>query len=517
MIRALPVVGASSSATGERGSSWRQGMPFFNSVLARRTFGYLLAGTLALLAIVAASIWLAARTINHADEIARARSVRTLASTVLGALLDAETGQRGFLLTHADRYLEPYEQARQRLPTDLSSLRALAANEPRGTAILDRLGAVSNQKLAELAETIRLEQGGEHAAALALVNDDLGRRLMDEARGLLAEFIDQAETRVNDRLKQLDDAVTLLMWTTIAGSILILVFTGAAAYTVMSYTRELIAAQQEVVALNATLEDRVRERTAALSQANEEIQRFAYIVSHDLRSPLVNIMGFTSELETGIANLQKYLASEQPDAAQVKEARVAADDDIPEAVRFIRASTAKMDGLINAILKLSREGRRTLQPEPVDLARLSAQAAASLKHQIDEAGAAIELPATAPLLITDRLALEQVIGNLLDNAVKYLAPNRPGRIVVAAEQVAGRVRVTVSDNGRGIAPQDHERIFELFRRAGRQDQPGEGIGLAHVRALVRRLGGDITVSSELGRGSAFQIDLPARLRPSDNL
>ena len=133
-------------------------MPLFSSVLARRTFGYLLAGMLALLAIVAASIWLAARTVNQADEIARARSVRTLASTVLGALLDAETGQRGFLLTHADRYLEPYEQARRRLPSDLSSLRALAANEPRDTAILDRLVAVSNEKLAELAETIRLEQ-----------------------------------------------------------------------------------------------------------------------------------------------------------------------------------------------------------------------------------------------------------------------------------------------------------------------------------------------------------------------
>ena len=332
-------------------------MPLFSSVLARRTFGYLLAGMLALLAIVAASIWLAARTVNHADEIARARSVRTLASTVLGALLDAETGQRGFLLTQAERYLEPYEQARQQLTNDLSRLRALAADDPRGAAILDRLVAVSNEKLAELSETIRLERAGQHAAALALVNDDLGKRLMDEARGLLAEFIGQAEARVNDRLKQLDDAVTLLMWTTIAGSILILVFTGGASYTVMSYTRGLIAAQREVVALNATLEDRVRERTAALSQANDEIQRFAYIVSHDLRSPLVNIMGFTSELETGVASLQKYLASEQPDAALAEEARVAAGDDIPEAVRFIRASTGKMDGLINAILKLSREGR----------------------------------------------------------------------------------------------------------------------------------------------------------------
>jgi len=306
------------------------------------------------------------------------------------------------------------------------------------------------------------------------------------------------------------------MWTTLAGSILIILFAGGASYTVISYTRGLIAAQREIVALNAGLEDRVKERTAALSRANDEIQRFAYIVSHDLRSPLVNIMGFTSELEAAVATLQKYVASERADTTLAGDARVAADDDIPEAVRFIRASTGKMDGLINAILKLSREGRRTLQPEPVDLARVLAQSAASLKHQLDEAGATIELPATAPTLVTDRLALEQVIGNLLDNAVKYLAPGRPGRIVVGVEHAAGRVRVTVGDNGRGIAPQDHERIFELFRRAGTQDRPGEGIGLAHVRALVRRLGGDITVSSELGRGSTFRIDLPARLRPTDN-
>jgi signal transduction histidine kinase len=491
-------------------------MPLFSSVLARRTFGYLLAGTLVLLAIVLASTWLAARTSEHANEVVRARDVRTLASTVLAAFLDAETGQRGFLLTQADRYLQPYEKARQELPDDLRRLRELSAGDPKSVALVDRLVAVSNEKLAELAETIRRERAGQHVEALALVNSDLGRNQMDEARRLLGEFTGQAEARVSARLKQLNDAVDLLMWTTLAGSILIILFAGGASYTVMGYTRGLIAAQREIVALNAGLEDRVKERTAALSRANDEIQRFAYIVSHDLRSPLVNIMGFTSELETAIATLQKYLAGEPADSALAREARVAADDDIPEAVRFIRASTGKMDGLINAILKLSREGRRTLQPEPVDLARLLAQAAASLKHQFDEAGATIELPATAPILVTDRLALEQVIGNVLENAVKYLVRDRAGHIVVGVEQAAGRVRITVGDNCRGIAPQDHERIFELFRRAGTQDRPGEGIGLAHVRALMRRLGGDITVSSELGRGSAFQIDLPAQLKPADN-
>jgi signal transduction histidine kinase len=195
---------------------------------------------------------------------------------------------------------------------------------------------------------------------------------------------------------------------------------------------------------------------------------------------------------------------------------VATEEDIPEALRFIRASTGKMDGLINAILKLSREGRRELRPEPVDLVALFRNAAASVRHQTDEVGAEIAVPASAPALISDRLAMEQIVGNVVDNAVKYLSRDRPGRIAITAGETTRRVHIDIADNGRGIAEQDHERIFELFRRAGAQDRPGEGIGLAHVRALVRRLGGDITVQSELGRGTTFRIDLPRRLRLNDN-
>ncbi len=224
-------------------------MPLFSSVLARRTFGYLLAGTLVLLAIVSASTWLAARTREQADEIVRAREVRTLASTVLSALLDAETGQRGFLLTQADRYLQPYDRARQELPDDLRRLRVAFGGRSQIRRARRSAGCRFERKTCR---TGRDDPPGtrrpEHAAALALVNDDLGRRLMDEARRLLGEFIGQAEARVNGRLKQLDDAVELLMWTTLAGSILIILFAGGASYTVMGYTRGLIAAQREVVA-----------------------------------------------------------------------------------------------------------------------------------------------------------------------------------------------------------------------------------------------------------------------------
>jgi signal transduction histidine kinase len=104
-----------------------------------------------------------------------------------------------------------------------------------------------------------------------------------------------------------------------------------------------------------------------------------------------------------------------------------------------------------------------------------------------------------------------VLSNLIENAVKYLKPGRPGQITVRGHQVGGRVIYEVQDNGRGIDPKDHERIFELFRRSGVQDQPGEGIGLAHVRALAYRLGGLITCESALDQGATFRLSLPAKI------
>jgi signal transduction histidine kinase len=292
-------------------------------------------------------------------------------------------------------------------------------------------------------------------------------------------------------------------------------FSGAAFFIVARNTAGLVDARREVMALNETLEERVTDRTTALTRANDEIQRFAYIVSHDLRAPLVNIMGFTSELEVGTATLKSYFEAEAPTEDQTLEAKRAAEEDIPEAVHFIRASTTKMDGLIGAILKLSREGRRELQRERVDLQTLLVQASTSLQHQLDTAGAAIEIPDALPSVVGDRLALEQVFGNILENAVKYLSKDRTGRIEVSGEEGGGRVKIKISDNGRGIDEKDQERIFELFRRAGAQDRPGEGVGLAHVRALVRRMGGDVTVSSRLGEGSTFEVDLPKKSKFKD--
>ncbi|HSP25407.1 MAG TPA: CHASE domain-containing protein, partial [Saliniramus sp.] len=274
-------------------------------------------------------------------------------------------------------------------------------------------------------------------------------------------------------------------------------------------TAQLERARAKLAGLIANLERAVDARTADLTAANEEIQRFAYIVSHDLRAPLVNVMGFTSELDTVRSDVEQFMreVSEKAPELVTEEARMAIETDLPEALKFIRASTVRMDRLINAILRLSREGRRVLTPERIAMGDLVRGIEANLTHQLDEEGAEIVVE-NMPDIVSDRLALEQVFGNLIENAVKYLQPGLPGRIVVRGFEEAGHYRYEIADNGRGIDPKDHERVFDLFRRAGQQDQPGEGIGLAHVRALVRRLGGTITLTSQLGRGSTFQVTLP---------
>jgi signal transduction histidine kinase len=137
---------------------------------------------------------------------------------------------------------------------------------------------------------------------------------------------------------------------------------------------------------------------------------------------------------------------------------------------------------------------------------------ASVQHQLDEKNIEVKVDDDLPIIFSDRLGIEQIFGNLVDNAIKYLSPDRPGEIRISTTDRSSFVEIDVADNGRGIAPADHERIFELFRRSGPQSVKGEGIGLAHVRTMVRRMGGDITVESDIGRGSRFKVRLPKYLR-----
>ena len=244
-----------------------------------------------------------------------------------------------------------------------------------------------------------------------------------------------------------------------------------------------------------------REAEAELRESNEELQRYAYIVSHDLRAPLVNVMGFAGELSAVQGDIRDALAA-HPEGARI-------DADLDEALGFIKASVTRMERLIAAILKLSRDGRRSFHAEPLSMSVVMQGLVDAQQHQFEAAGAQIRIAPDLPAIEGDRVAIEQIFGNLIDNAVKYLDAQRAGRVEVSGQVVSGGyAQIDVADNGRGIEARDCARIFDLFRRAGIQDRPGEGIGLAHVKALVRSLGGRIRVKSTPGQGTTFSVTLP---------
>lgn len=485
-------------------------MPISNQLFVRSTIALLLVGLFALLGIVGTVIYLGERSRVYFDQVIEARDARTAASDLRNNLRASESSQRGFIITGNEAYLSTYNLAQDMLPQRIESVENILKPYPAAADAVVELKSDIAGKVAEMQSTIALKREGKDAEAVAVVDTDRGKELMDRAVEFLTSIINAADTRLTEGVAEQRASAEWLRWTSIIGGVLIVLVVGGSALTVISYTRELIRARNEVAVLNAGLEQRVAERTADLQLANDEIQRFAYIVTHDLRAPLVNIMGFTSELETGANSVRALIdKTEIGDDPVAIEARRAADEDLPEAIDFIRTSTRKMDGLINAILKLSREGRRVLRPERVELKESLETAAASVQHQVAETGGEVSVEIDLPAVRTDKLSIEQIFGNLLDNAVKYRAKDRPLRVDIRGQILpANRVAITVADNGRGIADQDRERVFELFRRSGVQDQAGEGIGLAYVRTVVRNLGGDITMESQLGKGTTFTVTLP---------
>jgi signal transduction histidine kinase len=362
----------------------------------------------------------------------------------------------------------------------------------------------------------------EPANAAALVREAASSNTNGTIRDVADRMRGEEERLFDLRTTNADRSQTLASSVTIAGSCIVIALGGIAAFQVRRSTRVRDEAEIKLRDLNITLENSVQERTADLREANEEIQRFAYIVSHDLRSPLVNIMGFTSELEELRGDIFKRIATlsqaESEGTTLPENATDSAEpaldgadkqlsNDFSEALGFIKSSIAKMDRLISAILNLTREGRREFRPERINTRELIEGVASTVAHQAAEANAQIRIE-PLPEITSDRLALEQIFSNLIDNALKYLKDGVPGDIAIRARTKLGFAIFEISDNGRGIDPKDHQRIFDLFRRAGTQDKPGQGIGLAHVRALVRRLGGTMSVASELHKGSTFTITLP---------
>ena len=266
---------------------------------------------------------------------------------------------------------------------------------------------------------------------------------------------------------------------------------------------ELAASNQLLLAANSE----ISERNAEIARKNEEVEAFVYIVSHDLRAPLVNLQGFSRELELNCAELEQEVDRAGLAAAQAAALRNIIRDDMAGTLRFIAASVGKFDRLINALLLLSRTGARQLRSEPVSVTAI-VDTTRDAMHQIcQRTGARIEIT-PLPDAVGDATAIGQVFGNLLENALKYAHPDRPPRIVVGGEITGNHAHYWVRDNGMGIPEQARPRLFQVFQRFHPNAAEGDGIGLAAVKRMVERQGGAVWVESEPGTGSTFHFTLP---------
>jgi signal transduction histidine kinase len=426
---------------------------------------------------------------NTDIEILTVQNLRSTLHTMFALAQDAETSERGFLLTGDERYLLPYEQAQSQIKTQIELCRVLFKDRPEMKHDVDLFTNLVQNKFEQVQKTLQAQQKGGFSAALEYVKSGAGQDTMDEIRrindGLQLRLSDEL-TAAHDHQRSLNRRVFLFFLVGTAITIIVLI----ALYNMLiDYIHGQDTARTELASLNMELEHRIEERTRELQQMNEELQQFAYVASHDLQEPLRTITSFTQLLAT------RYSGK--------------LDEDADEFITYIVTSSRRMTDLISGLLALVRL-RKTGQPTgAVSFEKLLTDAETSLQASIRESEARIE-HTPLPSLAVDTVQITQLFQNLISNAIKYRRSESPV-VKVSAKRTASEWVISVADNGQGFEQQYAERIFGLFQRLHSREVEGTGMGLSISRKIVERHGGRIWAESEVGRGSTFHFSLPISL------
>ncbi len=254
--------------------------------------------------------------------------------------------------------------------------------------------------------------------------------------------------------------------------------------------------------------EKERERlNRELMDKNRELEQIVYVTSHDLRSPLVNIQGFSRELNHAFKRVAAIIEGDNLPADIRAQLQPILEEDIPESLQYIFTSTARMDSLLLGLLRLSRLGRVALEIEKLDMNKIIADLTDTFEFRLQQANVALDV-ANLPPCLGDEGQISQVFANLLDNALKYLDPSRPGIIKVSGCKQGDQAIYCIEDNGIGIAAEHQPKIYEIFHRLNPGQSDGEGLGLTIVHRILDRHHGSIWVESEPGQGSKFFVALP---------
>ncbi len=470
------------------------------------------AGVAVLLALAYGAHVFSEKTESLAKAVARLAVAEVRISGVYTQVLEAESSQRGYLLVNDPNYLDPFRAARARGEENLAIAVQKLGQLNVDARGLDALREIVSKKYDELDKTVALAQAGQREAAIDIVRANHGRELMSRIRELTIAELDRLATMRKQWIVELQDSADTMTVLNVLGSVAVFLLAGLAVAQQVRHSSALAVAQQNLAAANDALKSRVAARTRDLRRANEEIQRYAYIVSHDLRAPLVNIIGFARELENAFASLKPLAETargrtrrrkghRRREGRHTRGAEIhpllhqphgCADRGHSKTVAARGAHVATPDRRPRSVgARLYRH--RAAPPQRRWRARSKSRAACPAWSAI-----ATRFRRCSPTCSTMRPNISRTRGS---DASCCAADKRPTQ-----------TSIEVEDNGRGVAAKDQSRIFELFRRAGTQDQPGDGIGLAHVRTLARRMGGDVTVRSDGRSGSVFTVTLPSDLR-----
>ena len=246
-----------------------------------------------------------------------------------------------------------------------------------------------------------------------------------------------------------------------------------------------------------------------LVKKNRELENYIHIASHDLRSPLVNIQGFSARLRTQSLAIRDLVQSSSMPAVEAEKLRAILEEGMPKTLDFIVTNVVIMDRLITALAVLSRTERRAMTIRQIDMNALFKGILDAFAFDIEQSAAVVTVSDLADCY-GDEYLLHELFLNLIGNALKYREPARTPEIQIRSELLPRGVVYRVSDNGIGIAKKNHEHIWDSFYRVNRDTQvPGEGIGLSIVKRIIDKHRGKIWLESEEGRGSTFYVELPA--------
>ncbi|MBD2721673.1 sensor histidine kinase [Hymenobacter armeniacus] len=476
-----------------------------------------------LLLTAAASFWSIRGLKVQTERVEHTYQVLQEAETITAVLKDAQAGTRGYLLTGDTAYLRPYSIATGELPTALERVRALTVDNSEQRARLDSLQALVEQEFHILRPLTEIKKSMSQSAMQTLLDTD--RQTLRQVRSLYAR-IKGSELALLAQRSELQDifetATPIVVLVSAVLAVLIVV------WLVLKIVRELAdnrRLQGELAAINAEVARRIAqirvlaeqvvqgdytvkitdsaednlgglaaslnrmtqtldESFSALEKRNQELDQFAYVASHDLKAPL-----------RGVTTIVKWIEDEL--AAELSpQLRTYLDQ--------MKGRLSRLEDLINGLLAYARVGRVAQPPAPVDVAELLQEVA----ELVVPPDFTLRVGPDMPTLVTDRLGLQQVFTNLLSNAVKY-HHRGAGRLEVTCHDIGRCYEFRVQDDGPGIAPEYHQKIFLLFQTLrDRHTAESTGIGLSIVRKIIDEHKGTIRVESAPGQGAGFIFTWP---------